>query len=104
MNFELIDNFMQVGVMLVAAVADIIFWFRQKDRIYIILALEHGCFMMGTLYYVLYLFIRGDVPQIFYVAEISWISSYLFLHTYQRLCAETGKNPVLRLSLQSARL
>lgn len=51
MNFELIDNFMQVGVMLVAAVADIIFWFRQKDRIYIILALEHGCFMMGTLYY-----------------------------------------------------
>ena len=74
MNFELIDNFMQVGVMLVAAVADIIFWFRQKDRIYIILALEHGCFMMGTLYYVLYLFIRGDVPQIFYVAEISWIS------------------------------
>ena len=39
MNFELIDNFMQVGVMLVAAVADIIFWFRQKDRIYIILAL-----------------------------------------------------------------
>ena len=49
MNFELIDNFMQVGVMLVAAVADIIFWFRQKDRIYIILALEHGCFMMGTL-------------------------------------------------------
>ena len=53
MNFELIDNFMQVGVMLVAAVADIIFWFRQKDRIYIILALEHGCFMMGTLYYVL---------------------------------------------------
>lgn len=30
MNFELIDNFMQVGVMLAAAVADIIFWFRQK--------------------------------------------------------------------------
>ena len=103
MNFELIDNFMQVGVMLVAAVADIIFWFRQKDRIYIILALEHGCFMMGTLYYVLYLFIRGVVPQIFYVAEISWISSYLFLHTYQ-ICAETGKNPVLRLFLQSVRL
>lgn len=25
MNFELIDNFMQVGVMFVAAVADIIF-------------------------------------------------------------------------------
>ena len=98
MNFELIDNFIQVGVMLVAAVADIIFWFRQKDRIYIILALEHGCFMMGTLYYVLYLFIRGDVPQIFY--GFPAISFCILI----RLCAETGKNPVLRLSLQSARL
>lgn len=83
MNFELIDNFIQVSVLLVVTMADIIFWFRKRDRLYIILALEHSCFLMGTLYFVLYLLIRGDVPQIFYVAEISWISSYLFLHSYQ---------------------
>lgn len=34
--------------------------------------------MMGTLYYVLYLIIMGKVPQIFYVAEISWLAAYLF--------------------------
>ena len=39
--------------------------------------------MMGTLYFVLYLVIRGKVPQFFYVSEISWIASYLFLHSYQ---------------------
>ena len=35
-------------------------------------------FMMGTLYYVLYLIIMGKVPQVFYVAEISWLAAYLF--------------------------
>lgn len=39
--------------------------------------------MMGTLYFVLHLVIRGVVPQVFYVSEISWIASYLFMHTYQ---------------------
>lgn len=34
--------------------------------------------MMGTLYYVLYLIIMGKVPQVFYVAEISWLAAYLF--------------------------
>lgn len=58
-------------------------WFLHKNRLYIILALAHSCFMMGTLYFVLYLVIRGKVPQFFYVSEISWIASYLFLHSYQ---------------------
>ena len=67
MNFELIDNFIQVGVMLVAAVAEIIFLVPPKNRVYIILALVHGWFFMGALYYVLYLLIFGGVPQIFFL-------------------------------------
>lgn len=83
MNFEIIDNVFQVTVLFIAVVADITYGILRKNRLYIILALAHGCFMMGTLYFVLYLTIRGVVPQIFYVAEISWIASYLFLHSYQ---------------------
>lgn len=83
MNFEIIDNVFQVTVLFIAVVADITYGILRKNRLYIILALSHGCFMMGTLYFVLYLTIRGVVPQIFYVAEISWIASYLFLHSYQ---------------------
>ena len=34
---------------------------------------------MGTLYYLIYLVIMGKVPQVFYVSEIAWMASYLFL-------------------------
>ena len=82
-TFEIIDNIFQVIVFSLIIVADIVCWFLHKNRLYIILALAHSCFMMGTLYFVLYLVIRGKVPQFFYVSEISWIASYLFLHSYQ---------------------
>ena len=78
MNFEIIDNVFQVAVFFAAALGDMVYWFYKRDRLYIILALVHSCFMMGTLYYVLYLIIMGKVPQIFYVAEISWLAAYLF--------------------------
>lgn len=83
MNFEIIDNVFQVAVFFAAALGDMVCWFYKRDRLYIILALVHSCFMMGTLYFVLHLVIRGIVPQVFYVSEISWIASYLFMHTYQ---------------------
>lgn len=83
MNFEIIDNAFQVTVFFLAMMADVICWFLWRNRLFIILALAHACFMMGTLYFVLHLAIRGVIPQVFYVAEISWISSYLFLHSYQ---------------------
>ena len=72
MNFEIIDNVFQVAVFFVAALGDMVYWFYKRDRLYIILALVHSCFMMGTLYFVLHLVIRGVVPQVFYVSEISW--------------------------------
>lgn len=65
MNFEIIDNIFQVIVFSLIVVADIVCWFLQKNRLYIILALAHSCFMMGTLYFVLYLVIREKVPQFF---------------------------------------
>ena len=43
-----------------------------------ILSLAYACFAMGTIYYVLYLVIIGIWPQVFYVAEISWLAAWLF--------------------------
>lgn len=42
------------------------------------LSFGYGCFMMGTLFFVLHLAILGRVPQIFYTCEISWLAAYLF--------------------------
>ena len=83
MNFELIDNCFQIAVLLCAALAAIAAALRHKDRRFLILALFFICISMGTLYWVLHLFIFGDVPQVFYVSEFSWLAAYLFLLSFQ---------------------
>ena len=96
MNFELIDNCFQVAVLFCAALASITAAFRQKDRRFLILALFFLCVSMGTLYWVLYLFIFGNVPQVFYVSEFSWLAAYLFLLSFQMVRTDRGR-PALSL-------
>ena len=83
MNFEVIDNCFQVAVLFCAALAAIAAAFRHKDHRFLILALFFVCVSMGTLYWVLHLFIFGNVPQVFYVSEFSWLAAYLFLLSFQ---------------------
>ena len=82
MNFELIDNFFQVAVLFCSALAAIAVAFRHKDRRFLILSLFYICVSMGTLYWVLHLFIFGNVPQVFYVSEFSWLAAYLFMLSF----------------------
>ena len=83
MNFELIDNCYQVAVLFCAALAAIAAALRHRDRRFLILALFFACVSMGTLYWVLHIFIFGNVPQVFYVSEFSWLAGYLFLLSFQ---------------------
>ena len=76
MNFELIDNCFQIAVLFGTALAAIAVTLRHKDRRFLMLALFYICISMGTLYWVLHLFILGNVPQVFYVSEFSWLASY----------------------------
>ena len=96
MNFELIDNSFQVGVLFCAALAAIAAEFRHKGRRFLILALFFVCVSMGTLYWVLHIFIFGDVPQVFYVSEFSWLAAYLFLLSFQ-IVRTDGVRPLFSL-------
>ena len=96
MNFELIDNCFQVVVLFCAVLAAIAAAFRRKDRRFLILALFFICVSMGTLYWVLHLFIFGNVPQVFYVSEFSWLAAYLFLLSFQMVRTDRGR-PALSL-------
>ena len=104
MNFELIDNCFQVAVLFCAALAAIAAALRHKNRRFLLLALFFVCISMGTLYWVLHLFIFGDVPQVFYVSEFSWLAAYLFLLSFQMLRAEGSKPSFSLLSLSCALL
>ena len=78
MNFELIDNSFQITILGFCTIAALFLALRYKSRSLLILALAYACFCMGTTYYILYLVIMGKVPQVFYVAEISWLAAWLF--------------------------
>lgn len=83
MNFELIDNFFQVIVLIASTVASAVYAVRRQDARFVILGLAYASFAMGTLYWVLYIAIMGDFPHGFYIAELSWISSYFFYLSLQ---------------------
>lgn len=87
-SFELADNLFQVLALGCDAVAAVVLALRRRNRRFLILALAYACFAMGTLYYVLHLAVVGTVPQIFYVAEVSWLAAYLFFLSLQILRTE----------------
>ncbi len=78
MNFEIIDNFFQVTVMCICSLMAMLFGVRNKDIRCLILSFSYASFMMGSLYYTLHIVIRGDIPRVFYVSEISWLAAYFF--------------------------
>lgn len=88
MGFELIDNSFQITILGICTIIALFLALRYKSRNMLILALAYACFCMGTTYYILYLIIRGKVPQIFYVAEISWLAAWLFYLSVQILRME----------------
>ena len=88
MGFELIDNSFQIIILGICTIIALFLALRYKSRNMLILALAYACFCMGTTYYILYLIIRGNVPQIFYVAETSWLAAWLFYLSVQILRME----------------
>ena len=79
MNFEVVDNGFQVLMMLLMGIMSAFSLLKTGSRRYVFLVGGYSCFAMGTFYFVIYLVIRGNVPQVFYVAEIAWLAAYLFL-------------------------
>lgn len=99
MNFELYDNAFQILVLGTAALISFALSIYCHARSFLIMAFAYACFMMGTLFYTLHLAIIGDIPRIFYVAEISWMASYLFYLSLQIFRTETLK---IRFHISSA--
>lgn len=91
MNFEVIDNLFQAIVLSFSSAAAVVLAVRMRERRFLILAFAYICFAMGTIYWLLHIVIMGMVPQVFYVAEISWGASYLFYLSLQILRSEKIK-------------
>jgi hypothetical protein len=52
---------------------------RRRKQVYAILACYYGALAMGILYWLVYDIITSYTPKIFYVSDLCWMASYLFL-------------------------
>ncbi|MEG1874736.1 MAG: histidine kinase [Angelakisella sp.] len=76
---EVIDNTAQLAVTMGCTVWAGVLAFRHKSQRYAVLACFYGTFALGLLYWLLYLVLRDYTPKFFYVSDLSWIASFLFL-------------------------
>ncbi len=78
---ELFDNFSQFLVTLLATAGAGILFYKSRVQAYFLLTCFFGTFMLGTLYWTLHFLLFNYTPQVFYVSELAWIASYMFLLT-----------------------
>ena len=94
---EMIGNGLQFAVVAGLAVYSMIFFLRNRNQQYFILASFYGSFALGSGYWLIYFLKFSYTPQFFYVSDLSWIASYLFLVLLCVLTAspqEKGYRPV----------
>ncbi|MEG1947189.1 MAG: hypothetical protein RR139_08850 [Lachnospiraceae bacterium] len=76
---EIIDNGIQLFVTTGCAVWAGTLAVRRKSQSYFILACFYGTFALGLLFWLSYLVIMTYTPKIFYVSDLSWFASFMFL-------------------------
>ena len=80
---ELVSNLLQFIVTLLGFSLSGIWYLKSRKQTYFLLTCFYGCFALGSLYWTLYLVLFESTPSAFYVSEIIWISSCIFLYLLQ---------------------
>jgi len=80
---ELINNILQFLVALLATIGAGVLFYKSRKQIYLLLTWFYGAYALGALYWTLHFILFQYTPQIFYVSEIAWIASSMFLLTIE---------------------
>ncbi len=80
---ELFDNAVQFLATLSAGVGAGLLYYKNRKQEYFLLACFFGTFSLGTLYWTLNVLLFSQTPQVFYVSELGWLASYMFLLTLE---------------------
>ena len=54
-------------------------YYRARRRPWFLLTCFYATFALGTLYWTLHLLLRQETPQVFYVSNLAWLVSFVFL-------------------------
>ena len=78
---ESIDNYIQLVFLGISAGISFYKAVVTRMRSWVLVTIFYSAFFMGSLYWQLYFALKGNVPE-FYVSELSWYVSYLFLYLF----------------------
>ncbi|MGI6752611.1 MAG: hypothetical protein ACOX4U_08425 [Anaerovoracaceae bacterium] len=78
---ELFDNILQLVAALLATVGAGLMFYKYHLQAYLLLTCFFATFMLGSLYWTLHYLLFCYTPQIFYVSELAWVASHIFLLT-----------------------
>ena len=54
-------------------------YYRARRQPWFLLTCFYATFALGTLYWTLHLLLRQETPQVFYVSDLAWLASFVFL-------------------------
>ena len=80
---ETIDNLLQFGVCLLCCAGSGAMYLKRPGQAYFLLFCFYGCFALGLGYWSLFLLLFHETPKVFYVADIVWLSGYIFMYLLQ---------------------
>lgn len=55
------------------------YYYRARRQPWFLLTCFYATFALGTLYWSLHLLLRQETPQVFYVSDLAWLASFVFL-------------------------
>ena len=76
---ELLDYLVQFLVTAYGFCAALQEYYRARRRPWFLLTCFYATFALGTLYWTLHLLLRQETPQVFYVSDLAWLASFVFL-------------------------
>lgn len=96
---ETVENAAQLAVVSICGGVSLYRAIRRRSRLWVLMTLFYGTFLLGLLYWLLYLMFYGMTPQFRYISEMSWYTAYVFLIMILKTIADPGERSVRKRSL-----
>ena len=91
---ETVENAAQLVVVGISCCIAFVNLLRRRSRIWLLLGLSYGSFLLGLLYWLLYLLFYGDTPHFRYISELSWYTAYLLLYMMLHTVSDSEERSV----------
>lgn len=91
---EIIENIAQFSVIILCAAVSAVLTIRNRRDSSVLLFFFYVSYALADLFSILYLLFYNQTPVVFYVSDLGWYSSYLFLYMLLVRLSSPGEKAV----------